>query len=120
MDGGECSTKSRPRSGSTGDAWDSSDMASARASVCGLPARFRLRQLHREQPSDPEEDEVEQQEDQQARLRPDALDDQPDEIIGNVAERHETHIVENQLHDAVSTMRIVPALVLAQDLAEER
>src|SRR5437660_846591 len=66
----------------------------ARASVCGLPAGLRLRQLHRQQPSDPEEDEVEKQKDQQARLRPNALDEQSDEIVGNVAERHETHIVK--------------------------
>src|SRR6516162_2231077 len=86
---------------------------------CGLFAGFRLGQLHRQQPGDPQGDKVERQKGQQARLRPNALDHETDEIVGDVAERHEPDVVEDELHDALSRTGIAPALVLAQAAADE-
>src|SRR5262249_22275601 len=82
-----------------------------------LPA-LRPVHLHRQQQSDPQEDKVERQKDQQARLRPNALDQEPDEIVGDVAERHEADVVEDELHDALLRTGIAPAPVLAQAAAD--
>src|SRR5262249_29335597 len=87
-------------------------------SARGLPTEFRLGHPHRQQPSNPEEDKVEQQKGQEARRRPNALDNEPDEIVGNIAEHHEAYIVEDELHDSSPYKRHRPANVLAQNGAD--
>src|SRR5712691_524454 len=54
---------------------------------------------HREHPADPKEQEIERQKDDQAclrRARPKVLHDEPDEIIGDVADHHEHDIVDDE------------------------
>src|SRR5205823_10733723 len=45
----------------------------------------------------------------QARLRPDALDHEPDQIVGEVARDHEADVVDDKLQDALHWPGIAPA-----------
>ena len=59
----------------------------SRVSTRILPVRLRLRRPHRQQPCDLQENKVEDQKNQQARLWPNPFNNETDEIVGNIAER---------------------------------
>src|SRR6478672_7842374 len=89
--------------------------SAAEKSARHLLAVRRTGDPHRQQPGNPQKHKIQRQKDHQARLRPKALDHEPDEIVGDVAGRHEADVVEHKLHDALRGTGIAPALLLAQD-----
>src|SRR5262249_17032394 len=62
----------------------------------GSTSRFRLSDPDGEDPGKPQEEEIETEEDRQARGRPNAFDHGADQIIGDIADDHEHEIDDDQ------------------------